>query len=116
MSFPSVWSKLSGNVGHLLNATVLTSLSFHLLFARRDAASERAQFTARISILESLNERLRKGEHIPDAEVEKLTVLSRKMQRGSEVEGQPDERGGRKGITWKEALLGREAPSGTTQL
>jgi hypothetical protein len=95
---------------------VLTSISFHLLFARRDAAAERAQFTARISILESVNERLRNGERIPDAEVEKLTVLSRKMQRGSEVDGQLDERGGRTGVTWKETLLGRAAPSGTTQI
>ena len=90
---------------------MITSLSFHLLFARRDAASERDQFNARISILESLIERSEGGEHIPDAEVEKLIALSRKMKRGDENDGPIEgDRQRRIGVTWKEALLGKEAP------
>jgi hypothetical protein len=133
MSSTRVWSKLSVNIGHLLNgaqcfsnfliyisgliynitkATVLTTLSFHLLFARRDADSERAQYAARISILQSLIERLREGERIDGAEVEKLMVLSRKSRRGGEVDNQisEEERRGRVGVTWKEAFLGRKVP------
>lgn len=96
---------------------MLTSISFHLLFARRDAASERAQFTARISILESLVARLKEGERIPDAEVKKLIVLSRRVQRGDDVDDsfRGDEHQGRIGVTWKEALLGRKVPLETTQ-
>lgn len=92
---------------------MLTSLGFHLLFARRDAASERAQHTARISILESLVERLREGEPIADAEIEKLTNLSRKLQSGNEGNGTfiGDEHQGRIGVTWKEAFIGRQTPT-----
>lgn len=83
------------------------------MFARRDAASERAQSDARISILESLVERLKKGEHIPEAEIGKLIVLSRKLQKGDQVAGSSG--GERIGVTWKEAVLGRNAPSKTTE-
>lgn len=121
----SIRSKLSGYAGQLLTgkhtdrcvansltyvheATALTSLSFHLLFARRDAAAKHAQFTARITILESLVGRLRTGERVADAEIDKLTSLSRKIQQGNE-----DDDLGRSlqprgpSVSWKEVLLGK---------
>ncbi|KAF8589493.1 hypothetical protein K439DRAFT_361348 [Ramaria rubella] len=86
-----------------------TDLRFHLLFARRDATSERARYTARISILESLICRSRKGGRI-DADVDKLLALSRKLETGNDNVGyvESDKRG-EIGIPWREVLLGRHS-------
>src|SRR5882724_9183257 len=100
----AIWSKTLGHLGQILTgecwisrkcqgdwvsptrtATVLTSLAFHLLFVRCNAAAERARYTARISILESLVRRLKTAEPIEASEIERLTTLSRKLQEGHET-------------------------------
>ncbi|KAF8525986.1 hypothetical protein BU17DRAFT_83490 [Hysterangium stoloniferum] len=106
----SIRSKLTDHLGQLLTATALTTASFHLLFARRHAAAERARYAARITILESIILRLQAGDQIQDAELNKLIMLSRKVQGENNDEddlGDSQVRGG--SISWKEVILGRSS-------
>lgn len=74
---------------------------------RRDAAAERARYTARISILESLIGRLKTAEPIGTSEIERLTALSRKLEEGHETDdlGHSDHRR-EESISWKEVFFG----------
>jgi len=95
---------------HVLYSTALTSLSVHLLTRKRAAQDDRQRLAARTSILEGLVGRLRSGEHIPDAEIERMlrlgktededTIASREAQR-TEID-----------TTWKTAIFGRRSGNG----
>ncbi|KDQ13988.1 hypothetical protein BOTBODRAFT_175116 [Botryobasidium botryosum FD-172 SS1] len=89
----------------LLSALALTSLSFNLLVHRRNSAYERSRLTAQTTILESLVSRMRSGERVEDAEIERLLKLGRGEKEG-EVEGGADRWDGRVG--WKDVLFGRK--------
>lgn len=82
-------------------ATIFTSISFHLLSARREAMTQRDRYMARITILESLVERLRQKEHIEGEEIDRLLRLSRR----------PDENSPPGDLTpavpWKDVVFGR---------
>lgn len=88
-------------------------MSFHLLFARRDAAELRARYTARISILESLISRFKQGEQIQASEIDRLTKLGRKLQEGHETDDLGDSDYGRENLSWKEVILGATRKEGT---
>ena len=63
---------------HLIYSVALTSISFHLLVNRDAIETERAQFSAQISVLESVVRQLRTPGSIVDvAEVDRLMKLAR---------------------------------------
>lgn len=95
------------DLSNTLVATAFTSTSFHLLFARRNAAAERARFTARITILEDLVARLKSGERVPSAEIDRLLLLSRKAQDSNDEDYLGDTTGS--STPWKEVFLGRSS-------
>ncbi|KAI0314634.1 hypothetical protein OF83DRAFT_1017631, partial [Amylostereum chailletii] len=86
----------------LVYSVALSSLSVHLLWARRAAASDKQILSARISILEDLTTRLRAGEVVSDAEVARLRKLAREGAGNPDNIGEED-----KAIGWKEVLFGR---------
>jgi len=56
----------------------LTSVSMNMLYQRKLGESQRASISAQTTILESLAQRLRSGENLPEEEVERLWNLARK--------------------------------------
>jgi len=93
---------ISSYVPHLIYSTALTSLSFHLLFHKRQAEVDRAHLTAQVSILESLVQQLRSGQNVPVEEIDRLSKLS-KTHEGGESTGARMEK-----VGWREVFLGRK--------
>lgn len=98
---------------HVIYSTALTSLSFHLLFHKRQVEVDRAHLTAQISILESLIQQLRSGQNITDEEIDRLSRLA-KTHEDSESTGVRREAS--KKIGWREVFLGRRMESGGVQV
>jgi len=95
---------VSAYIPHLIYATALTSLSFHLLFQKKQSEIDHAHLAAQTSILESLAHRLRSGQDILDEEVERLCRLA-KTHEETHVEGAGVKR---EKVGWKEVFLGRK--------
>jgi len=96
---------LSAYLPHLIYSTVLTSLSFHLLFQKKQSEVDRAHLSAQISILESLKHRLRSGQDISDDEIGRLCRLAKTHEDGH-MEGAGMKR---ENVGWKEVFLGRKS-------
>jgi len=96
---------VSAYLPHLIYSTVLTSLSFHLLFQKKQSEVDRAHLTAQISILESLKDRLRSEQDISDDEIERLCRLA-KTHEESHMEGAGMKR---EKVGWKEVFLGQKS-------
>jgi hypothetical protein len=96
---------VSAYLPHLIYSTILTSLSFHLLFQKKQSEVDRAHLTAQISILESLKDRLRSEQDISDDEIERLCRLA-KTHEESHMEGAGMKR---EKVGWKEVFLGQKS-------
>lgn len=62
---------------HLLYATAVSSLALHYLNTKKETKNQVWFAQARISVLEDIATRLRAGEDLPDAEIERLKRLTR---------------------------------------
>jgi hypothetical protein len=95
---------VSTYVPHLIYSTILTSISFHLLFQKKQSEVDRAHLTAQMTTLESLAHRLRSGQDVSDKEVERLCRLA-KTHEDTYLE-----RAGAKKeiIGWRDVFLGRK--------
>jgi hypothetical protein len=95
---------VSAYIPHLLYSTALTSLSFHLLFHKKQSEVDRAHLNAQTSILESLVHQLRSGQDVSDEEIERLCRLAKTHEDGH-MEGVGARR---EKIGWKAVFLGRK--------
>lgn len=84
----------------LIGATLLTSLAFQNLIYRRASTSERDRLTAHKTILESLVQRLRAGENVPQDEIVRLVRLARGYDVGGATARVED-------TTWREVVFGK---------
>ena len=92
---------VSQYIPHLIYSLALTSLSFHILYQKKQSEVDRAHLTARTTILESLADQLRSGT-ISDADAERLWRLA-KTHDDLEVRDRTQKE---KKIRWKEVFLG----------
>lgn len=91
---------------HVLYALAITSVSIHLLVQRKGGAEQRLQTRAQIDVLESVTQRLRSGESVTDAEIERLRRMVAVADQGREEKNR-DGQLREKNVNWKEVLLGR---------
>lgn len=84
----------------------VTSLGIHSLWQRKTAESQRAQIGGQISILDSMLQRLRAEEAIPEREFDKLWKLARSHEEDNLSSVQ--QAGVQETIGWKDVLLGRK--------
>jgi len=95
---------VSSYIPHLIYSTALTSLSFHLLFQKKQSEMDRAHLAAQTSILEALAHRLRSGQNISDEEVERLCRLAKTHEdTHAEEAGVKREK-----VGWKDVFLGKK--------
>ena len=92
---------LSAYIPHLIYSTALTSISFHLLFQKKQSEVDRAHLNAQISILESLAHRLRSRQEVSDEEIERLCKLAKTHEDHSGVGTKSES------VSWKDVFLGR---------
>lgn len=90
---------------HVVYSTALTSLAMHSLFHRKEAEEERSHVAAQISILDSMAQRLRSGEDIPDKEFAQLWKLAKSHDVAPENE---NKEAGKGEIGWKDMFLGKK--------
>ena len=96
---------LSAYIPHLIYSTALTSISFHLLFQKKQSEVDHAHLNAQISILESLAHRLRSRQEVSDEEIERLCKLAKTHEEsnsrgaGTKIES----------VGWKDVFLGRKS-------
>lgn len=89
---------------HIIYSLALTSLSMHLLYERRAADEDRAHYSGKISILETLVQDLEQGQKMDTQEVERLRKLA-----GVSTSQVPKHVGRNSSkIGWREVLLGRQ--------
>lgn len=96
---------VSTYIPHLLYSTALASLSFHLLFQKKQADVDRAHLTAQISILESLKQQLQSKQGISDEELQRLYRLSKTHDEVVPIESN---RAKSVKIGWKDVFFGRK--------
>lgn len=99
----STMSLRLGYVPHIVYSLALTSISMHLLYQRRAAQEDRSRLSAKISILESLLQRLDEGERISPGELERQQKLAGLLDSHSSESRDTDTK-----IGWKDVLLGRK--------
>jgi len=88
---------------HIVYSLALTSFSMHLLYERRATEEDRAHYSGKISILETLVQNLEHGRKMDSQEVERLRKLA-----GISTSPVPKEVGRNQSeIGWKEVLLGK---------
>jgi hypothetical protein len=93
---------------HIIYSLAITSISIHLLNTRKSTEATHSQLQAQISVLESITQRLRAGEDVSDAEVDRLKRLVRANERTA-LEGSTNADDlKREAIGWREVLLGRK--------
>ena len=91
-------------IPHIIYSLALTSFSMHLLYERRAAEEDRAHYSGKISILETLVQDLEQGQKMNSQEVERLRRLA-----GISTLHVPKEVGNKQSeIGWKEVLLGKQ--------
>jgi len=88
---------------HIVYSLALTSVSMHLLYQRREAEEDRSRLSARISILESLVDRLNRGERINQGEVDRLRKLGGLLDTPESIFMDTHSK-----IRWRDVLLGRK--------
>lgn len=89
---------------HIVYSLALTSFSMHLLYERRAAEEDRAHYSGKISILETLVHDLEHGQTMDSKEVERLRRLA-----GLSTSHLPNHLGRHQSkIGWKEVLLGQQ--------
>lgn len=87
---------------HIIFSLALTSFSMHLLYERRAAEEDRAHYSGKISLLETLIQNLEQGQKMDLREVERLRGLAglSTSHIAAVTRNQPR-------IGWKEVLLGK---------
>lgn len=95
------WWKFSGYGVHLFSSLAIISLSIHIIYHRNLFENQRAETEARISVLQSIVERLQSKEGIAKDELERLKKLARASE--SQIE---DVTAGE--LSWKEAFFGKK--------
>ena len=93
---------------HIIYSLALTSFSMHLLYERRATEEDRAHYSGKISILETLVQNLEQGQKMDPREVERLRKLA-----GLSTSHALEISRNRSTIGWKEVLLGN-SPSEQT--
>jgi len=89
-------------IPHIVYSLALTSFSMHLLYERRAIEEDRAHYSGKISILETLVQGLEQGQVMDTQEVERLRKLA-----GLSTPHVPESNGNQSKIGWKEVLLGK---------
>jgi hypothetical protein len=95
---------------HIIYSVALTSISYHLLVHKKTAEAQKAQLTARISILESIIQSLRSDNLPSDVEIERL----KKLARAHDIHAQPPATLGgivNEKVNWRDVFLGRKRVS-----
>ena len=87
---------------HIIYSLALTSFSMHLLYERRATEEDRAQYSGKISILETLVQNLEQGRTMDPREVERLRKLA-----GLSTSNTPEINRNQSKIGWTEVLLGK---------
>jgi len=93
---------------HIVYSLALTSFSMHLLYERRATEEDRAHYSGKISILETLVHNLEQGRTMDAREVERLRKLAGFCTSHVSEIGR-----GQSKIGWKEVLLGKTASEQT---
>ncbi|KZV99112.1 hypothetical protein EXIGLDRAFT_726199 [Exidia glandulosa HHB12029] len=75
-------------------------MAINLSFVRDKIASDREQYTARATIIQSLINRIRASEIVPDAEIER----NRRLAWGLNADGTLVDRP----VSWREVFFGRK--------
>jgi hypothetical protein len=99
---------VSAYIPHVIYSTALTSLSFHLLFHKKQAEMDRSHLSAQISILESLAHRLRSGQDVSDEEVERLFRLAQTHEETHAKGVMPM----KEKVRWKDVFWGKKVDGG----
>lgn len=100
---------------HIVYTLALISTSTHLLWHRKAVEEQQAQLGAQLTVLESLAGRLRTGERVSLAEIERMKRLAR-AQEGVPAESVFDQRRGsllNEEVGWRDVFLGRRRPLDT---
>lgn len=100
---------ISAYVPHFIYSLSLTSLSFHLLFLKKQAEQDRAHLTAQTTILTSLVRQLRSGP-VPDIEFERLSRLAKTHEDKTSTAETLKEK-----VGWGDVFLGREDAAGVAE-
>lgn len=87
---------------HIIYSLALTSFSMHLLYERRATEEDRAHYSGKISILETLVRNLEQGQTMDPQEVERLRKLA-----GASTSHVSETNRNQAKIGWKEVLLGK---------
>jgi len=89
---------------HIIYSLALTTFSMHLLYERRAAEEDRAHYSGKISILETLVQDLEQGQAIDSQEAKRLRKLA-----GVSTSHVPKDVGRNQlKIGWREVLLGKQ--------
>lgn len=87
---------------HIIYSLALTSFSMHLLYERRAMEEDRAHYSGKISLLETLVQDREQGQKMDPREVERLRKLA-----GLSTSHAAEITRNEAGIGWKEVLLGK---------
>lgn len=87
---------------HIIYSLALTSFSMHLLYERRAIGEDRAHYSGKISILETLVQSLERGQTMDPQEVERLRKLA-----GLSTSHVAEINRNQSKIGWREVLLGK---------
>lgn len=93
---------------HIIYSLALTSFSMHLLYERRAMEEDRAHYSGKISLLETLVQDQEQGQKMDPREVERLRKLA-----GLSTSHAAEITRNQAGIGWKEVLLGKAHPEQT---
>jgi hypothetical protein len=93
---------------HIVYTLALISVSTHLLWHRKAVDAQRSHLGAQITVLESLTGRLRGGERISQADIDRLKNLVRAQEAAT-----PAPQTGSllaEEVGWKDVFFGRTQP------
>lgn len=90
---------------HVLYSTAVLTISTHSLWHRKEWEAQRLHAEARISLLSTLAQRLRNGDHVEPSDIDRMRRLARGTSTTADhdvgLEVSPEE------IRWREVLLGK---------
>lgn len=105
---PPLSARLKSIVPFMFWWSAITTLAVHRLRMRIQSQEEMGIANAQISVMESLVERVKRGEVISDDEVRKEMEMVGLRERTALTEGLAGAMERTKDVTWGEALLGRK--------
>ena len=105
---PPIRERLKPLIPFFIWWTILTSITVHTMRLRIEIKEDEARIGAKISVLEALLERTRRGEHVRPEEVRREFEMVGLRQR--RVRTDDDGRVEAKDVGWREAIFGRRGP------